>query len=408
MERETAYDRDRLYDEVWIDPVTVVAKRYGVSDVAIHKACKRLQVPVPPRGYWAKLRAGQDITREPLPPFDGPAPKQKIVNAPTKQRLDTGVTPPATVHPDDECNSIFAICDAVAVAEELTAPHPLIAQDQAAREAWARWEQESQKPAASRDAFSSLSAPYQMNKQRMDITVADDDVPRAYRLLNTIFHAIERMGGTVHLEPKKQHIHVILLGETMRIRLKSQAEGFTLVIDEYHAPRKHWRDTARKRLEDEVGAFLRGLYTCAVHLKSAREEQRIEAVRQREVERQLYLRGQQQREELARFKGFEQVATDWQRARMLEGFVAALEQKALQETDPRKRESLEGHISWAKRKIAWVDPLIATEDPLLGVRQHTMPEGEKVILESVQAGAWFGYAYDEEEEEEDFDEFALW
>ncbi|HEX2948395.1 MAG TPA: hypothetical protein VHV83_02305 [Armatimonadota bacterium] len=408
MRTDNTYDRDTLYHEVWADPVTVVAKRYEVSDVAIHKACKRLQVPVPPRGYWAKLRAGQDVTREPLPPFEGPAPKQKIVNAPTKRRLDTGVTPPATVHPDDGCNSIFAICDAVAVAEELTDPHPLIAQDQAAREAWARWEQESKKPAASRGAFSSLSAPYQMNEQRMDITVVDDDVPRAYRLLNTIFHAVERMGGTVRLEPKKQHIHVVLLEESIRIRLKSQAEGFTLVIDEYHAPRKHWRDTAHKRLENELGAFLRGLYTCAVHLKTAREEQRIETVRQREVQRQQYLRGQQQREELARFQGFEQVAMDWQRARMLEGFVAALEQKALQETDPRKRESLEGHISWAKRKIAWVDPLIAAEDPLLGVRQHAMPEDEKVILESVQAGAWFGYAYDEEEDEEDIDEYALW
>ncbi|NLB96602.1 MAG: hypothetical protein GX785_12955, partial [Armatimonadetes bacterium] len=36
------YERDKLYEEVWSEPVTAVAKRYGVSDVAIHKTCKRL------------------------------------------------------------------------------------------------------------------------------------------------------------------------------------------------------------------------------------------------------------------------------------------------------------------------------------------------------------------------------
>lgn len=59
---DNSYERDRLYREVWSEPVTAVAKRYGVSDVAIHKACKRLQVAVPPRGYWAKLSAGQSVT----------------------------------------------------------------------------------------------------------------------------------------------------------------------------------------------------------------------------------------------------------------------------------------------------------------------------------------------------------
>lgn len=216
------------------------------------------------------------------------------------------------------------------------------------------------------------------------------------------------MGGTVRLDPQKQHSKVILLGEPMRIRLKSQGEGFTLLIDEYHAPRKHWRDTTRKRLEDDLGAFLRGLYVCAVHLKTMREEQRQEEVRRHEAQRKQYLRAQQQREELVRFQGFEQVAMDWQRVRMLEGFVAALEQKALQETDPPKRESLEVHISWVKRKISWVDPLIAAEDPILGVRQHAMPDSEKVIIESAQGCSWFGYSLDDEEEEEDIDEYALW
>lgn len=41
------YNRDKLYEEVWAKPVTKVAIQYGVSDVAIHKICKSLNIPLP-------------------------------------------------------------------------------------------------------------------------------------------------------------------------------------------------------------------------------------------------------------------------------------------------------------------------------------------------------------------------
>jgi len=47
--RTEIYEREKLYQEVWEEPVLVVAKRYGVSDVALAKACRRLAVPLPPR-----------------------------------------------------------------------------------------------------------------------------------------------------------------------------------------------------------------------------------------------------------------------------------------------------------------------------------------------------------------------
>jgi hypothetical protein len=62
------YDRQRLYEEVWSEPTQKVAKRYGVSDVAIAKACALLGVPKPPRGYWAKKAAGQKVPNRPLLP----------------------------------------------------------------------------------------------------------------------------------------------------------------------------------------------------------------------------------------------------------------------------------------------------------------------------------------------------
>lgn len=59
------YNRENLYKEVWERPVVKVAEQYGVSDVAIHKICKALNIPTPPLGYWAKVRAGAKIKQTP-------------------------------------------------------------------------------------------------------------------------------------------------------------------------------------------------------------------------------------------------------------------------------------------------------------------------------------------------------
>lgn len=60
-----SYDRGKLYKEVWTEPTQKVAARYGISDVALAKACRQLHIPKPPRGYWAKKAAGQPVPRRP-------------------------------------------------------------------------------------------------------------------------------------------------------------------------------------------------------------------------------------------------------------------------------------------------------------------------------------------------------
>lgn len=59
------YDRERLYDEVWSEPTQKVARKYGISDVALSKLCRELQISKPPRGYWAKKDAGRPVPRRP-------------------------------------------------------------------------------------------------------------------------------------------------------------------------------------------------------------------------------------------------------------------------------------------------------------------------------------------------------
>lgn len=55
--------RDQLYALVWQTSVATLAKQFGVSGRGLlARSCRRLHVPVPPRGYWARRAAGQTVT----------------------------------------------------------------------------------------------------------------------------------------------------------------------------------------------------------------------------------------------------------------------------------------------------------------------------------------------------------
>jgi len=72
------FNRERLYEEVWSEPMWNLASKYGVSDVALAKTCRKLKVPLPGRGYWAKVAAGKVTrTRPPLPVFPPPSAQNR-------------------------------------------------------------------------------------------------------------------------------------------------------------------------------------------------------------------------------------------------------------------------------------------------------------------------------------------
>jgi hypothetical protein len=55
--------REELYEAVWSEPIHQLSKALGISDVGLAKVCKKLNVPVPGRGYWAKNRATRKLLR---------------------------------------------------------------------------------------------------------------------------------------------------------------------------------------------------------------------------------------------------------------------------------------------------------------------------------------------------------
>lgn len=61
--KRTVLSRRELYELVWSKPMSKLAQEYGLSDRGLAKLCSRHRVPVPPRGYWAKLSAGVHVTK---------------------------------------------------------------------------------------------------------------------------------------------------------------------------------------------------------------------------------------------------------------------------------------------------------------------------------------------------------
>jgi hypothetical protein len=67
---QMSFDREALFEAVWKEPITKLAKQYSISDVGLRKICVALDIPVPPRGYWTKLAHNKAPAQPALPPSD--------------------------------------------------------------------------------------------------------------------------------------------------------------------------------------------------------------------------------------------------------------------------------------------------------------------------------------------------
>lgn len=59
--------REKLYEQVWSEPMLKVAARFGVSSSYMARVCSRMNVPRPSVGYWAKVAVGKAPKQPPLP-----------------------------------------------------------------------------------------------------------------------------------------------------------------------------------------------------------------------------------------------------------------------------------------------------------------------------------------------------
>jgi len=59
--------RQALYERLWREPLSAIARELGLSASGLAKICDRTAIPYPTRGHWAKARAGRAPSPPPLP-----------------------------------------------------------------------------------------------------------------------------------------------------------------------------------------------------------------------------------------------------------------------------------------------------------------------------------------------------
>ena len=71
MSNDTVHcSREELYEQVWSEPMVALAQKYGISDVGLRKKCKKLNIPLPPQGYFLRDKRKKE-NRPLLPPYQG-------------------------------------------------------------------------------------------------------------------------------------------------------------------------------------------------------------------------------------------------------------------------------------------------------------------------------------------------
>ena len=122
------FSRFALYELVWSQPRSVLAKSLDISDVGLAKACTKANIPMPPRGYWAKLEGGKKLPRPPIP-LRLPGEYDTVSFGPeTRYRPDKLTDIIASPHFEESVEALVSAASArigtLIVRKDLRNPHP--------------------------------------------------------------------------------------------------------------------------------------------------------------------------------------------------------------------------------------------------------------------------------------------
>ena len=357
MVERTVVKREDLYEQVWTESGLTVARRLGISSVALSKICKKLNVPIPGRGYWARVRSGQKPKKPPLP---ASKPGQRMAHEIIQRRVrlddldhDAGGM---TERPKGE--------SPIVVAERLSRPHRLV------------------KMSAPLLKKAKKGVNVTFEEACLDVNVSRNQIDRALRIMDALLKAFDALGHTVEVtQPGRQgrysenrpmkksqtqvvfeSIRVLFSIEEGRDRIQKKElvrkwtiEGDQMVPDYESVPngrlilriescaymglRGKWADGKKQRVENCLDEFVRTVLTCGRLLKEREEEWDRQCKVRMENER-LRKREEERLQDLGnRLKSFEE-------ARRVEALVEAVRERGCE-----SKPAVEEWLRWAENRI---------------------------------------------------------
>ena len=360
--------REELYELVWSEPMVRLARRFTITDVALAKTCKRMGIPVPPRGYWRRKETGYRVGRPALPPLK--LGMTTDVELQLREPADGTLAP----NPDVEAQRAFEARpeNRIVVAQRLASPHPLVERTRLAL-ALAKPGPDGCLDSARGDG--------------VDIRVTPKLLPRALRIMDALVKAVEARAGRISTKAADQRETCVeFLGERIPLLLEERVIRTRHVLTEaehrhpYRAPRwdyaptgklrierkewtseplrKRWADSAKRRLEDVLNDVVLGLVVMADAKRTRRLQREREERERQEAERRRIEAERQRREDLERRQRLERQVESWTKAQQVRAFVDEVERRAQakdKSTEPGAK--LAEWIAWARRHADRLDPL---------------------------------------------------
>lgn len=395
------YDRETLYKEIWSEPIIKVAQRYGVSDVAIHKICKAMDIPKPPAGYWRQLETGKQVDRIPLPPTTKPTQKtgfrthgcvyEEITEKPILDFL-----------PVEEQNRIIETAQNMLREYSGKKLHTVLKQNKISIAHWAATHPRDISASRKRDSYYSPPE----GEPPLYYDISNESLPRVHSFLSVLFYAVEYLGGSVNMdltlqirgetvsyfvyESETQVAHVYTKEELRQLekyeKEKSHSWAYKPRIRKYDYvfngklrfsvfKDNCYNDSGNVLIENQLGNILIDLYEKSEVVRIDREAKEA-AQRKAEEEKR-------KREELARRKNKE-IGKTLALCNEAEDFIIACNIRAYANamaSKPNLTNDEQEWIEWALKKADWFDPIIAREDELLGVREHSKNSEAKSLTE---------------------------
>ena len=369
--------REALYIKVWETPTVKLAKEFGVSDVAIAKMCRRLEVPKPPLGYWRRVETGH---KKKIPPLRKASEKAKpgvwIYPKSEEQTLqfeDTYKKLSQVIEENlsEKVSSESLPENKIKVAATLHKPHPLIAQT---KKSFSN---------GGVDMYGALHGGW--DEDHINLRISKNHLNRALRIMDALFKALEKRGCKPlisHNRERKTEIKVaeINVEITLREDFKRFERGLskdekksnyasdryyyeptgnlTFSINDYVSSQRNWRDGKTVLLEDQLNDIVLGIFRAAEELRQKElerkkeERERIELALRREKENILYKREVECRETFTELLG------KWQKSQSILQFIKAFEEKLIAENGTIDANSEEAIlIEWAKDYAERLDPI---------------------------------------------------
>lgn len=340
--------RENLYELVWSKPTITVAEEFGISDVAVAKICKKLDVPKPKLGYWAKKQHGKRVRQTPLPPLKEGTPETYAIHPTSSDRLPEEVQNIIDQQNDfekDESNQIT-------VKETLRSAHPFIHQSL----------QRPNRPHT--DQYKRLYL-------GLNVSVGRDSSKRALRIMDALIKALEKRGFQVSLEgERKTSVNVeindqqLAFGITESVKRIERTDKneyrwgrewyyiptgkLILEIKERFHGQKVIRDGKSQQLEECLNRFIVLLVQAAELIKIRKAEHEVWLLKW-EKEREIEQIAQRKRKlDKVRTEELLKSSMEWQQCQMMRVYVSAVKDQAETLSD---HSGVEEWLAWAGEKV---------------------------------------------------------